>query len=777
MEASSNSNSDFAREPFSSYHDAHVPLMPTDQPAWNGYFAQQTRRAAPEREKYTAWRLLIDLASIAWIAPIIIAIYINSQNWIVGRGVSCKSLNPNPYCHGGLFTYDRHQRLAALNEEDRVILAALQLASKALETWFATIATSIVFSVTMHLAKSPDGIPLGYLFTHISFPDMLGLFDRSLWTSWAGTRRRGSVLRLWGFIFLVVLLCVTSNLMGPATAILIIPQIGSPVIEVPVKERFDQISASQSPAVTNILPECNATELAAGNFSCTSIYASSLDEMSSGAKLRLEMRLRDWRPAPIVTEHDTVLFTLNASESDDGTIIVWAPNRRALSEITADHIEVEVAQGLYLANETNQVLAHFGRTPDPVLFEQYNNTLDITLHRKSPSLGFDDVCDRASGVFSYPVSETQSVLCVNLTITEVQYWVSCSRIGSGWGDTGWTQSQFFIADTDLDSPSNVSVDVYTTDKVVLFDNRDPPCGTGPSSCDWDNMFSRGPGPHEDLGLVVDKRPQQFVLYSKSHSSGHHTVFCTTTAHLSFPEYVASIFRDQNLMRLVQIRAPPSNEIYKAVRFHSDWITAAWSMEKPSDLVEAARPAAINLVSALKSIGPPPPTINDIDRDYTLLAFQVQHEVMTFHAMTFVNFSTAAILPGDVDDDPARPFLKVFKTLRVYMYDNKSRTFKAAAAVCGFGCLVAFLRPIITYIVATRRPSTLRIAVAALNHPPPSSLDGMRKERDIGRVSLRVVPHPEDRKGVVLQMQDSRGLVSFDSLQQINDPGLWSSQSF
>ncbi|KAK0644140.1 hypothetical protein B0T16DRAFT_392542 [Cercophora newfieldiana] len=670
MEVSSNSDFKFPREPFSPYQDVSVPLMPVGQSAWGGYFPQHTRPAATEREKYTAWRLLVDLASIAWIAPIVVAIYINANNWIVGRGVSCKSLHPNPYCRGGLFTADRHQRLVVLNEEDRAILAALQLASKALETWFAIIATSIIFSVTMHLAKSPDGIPLGYLFTHVSFPDVLGLFDKSLWTSWAGTRRRESVLRLWGFIFLVVLLCVTNNLMGPATAILIIPQINSHVITLPAKERFDETLAARSPAIANMLSECNATELATGNFNCTSIYASSLDEMSSGSKLRVEMFLRGWTPGPIITEHDAMLFTLNATQSDVGSIIVWVPNRRALSEITADLIEVEAVQGLYLPNDTSQVLATFGRKPDPVLFDHFNNTLDITLHRMSPSLGFNDVCARASRVFNYPVSVNQSVLCVNLTFPESQYMVSCSRTGSGWGDTGWTQSQFFIADVDASSkPNNVSVDVYTTDKEVLFENRDPSCEEGSFPCDWDNIFSRGVGPQADLGLTVYEYPQQLVLYSQTHSLGHHTVFCKTTAHLSFPEYVSNVFRDENPIHLVQIRAPPSNKSYNAIRFHSDWIPAAWSIEGPSDVVEATRPAAVNLVSALKSIGSPPPTANDTD--HTLLAFQAQHEVMTFHAMTFVNFSTVEVLPGDLDDDPARPFLQVSKTLRVYMYDSKS----------------------------------------------------------------------------------------------------------
>ncbi|KAK0617533.1 hypothetical protein B0T14DRAFT_272027 [Immersiella caudata] len=741
------SNSDFAREPFSPYQDANIPLMLVGHSTGNGYFPQQTPAAVPRRERYTAWRLLIDLASIAWIAPIVFAIYINTQSWVVGRGISCRSLHPNPYCTGGLFAADRHERLAALYEEDKAILASLQIVSKALETWFSIIATSVVFSVTMHLARSPDGLPLGHLFTHVSFPDVLGLFDRGLWTSWTGRRRPESVLRLCGFIFLVVVLCITSNLMGPATAILIIPQLGSPIVEIPVTDRFERISADLSPAVANMAPECSPTELTAGNFSCTAVYASSLDEMSSGSKLRMEMFLRHWSPGPIVTEHDGVLFTVNATNGTDG-IIAWAPSRRALSEITADLIEVEAIQGLYWPNDTSEVITKFGRTPDPVAFDKYNNTLDMTLHRVLPSLGFSSACVRASGVIDYTVSTTKSVSCVNITLTTTRYAVSCSRTGTGWADIELARSQFFVADTsDVAWPSNVSVDVFTTTKEAYFNNTDPPCGST-SSCDWERIFSREAGRHPDLGLLMDVRPQQLTLYSKTHPFGHHAVLCTSYPYLSFPEYVIHVFPDQNPIRLTQLRAPLGDNAYQHITFHPDWISAAWSLNKPSDIVEATRPAAMNLVSALKSIGSPPQFPEDNDEG--LWMFLSQHQVATFHAMTFVNFSTTKIQPRETDDDPIRPFLRVYKTLRVYMYDSKSRTFKAAAAVCGFGCLVAFFRPIISNVVSARRPSTLRVAVAALQHPPLQSLSGAQKERDLGRLSVRVVPHPEDQKGVVLQ---------------------------
>ncbi|KAK4442402.1 hypothetical protein QBC34DRAFT_25732 [Podospora aff. communis PSN243] len=744
------SSSDFAREPFSPYHDANFPLMHIGQHAENSYFPQQTPRA-PRRERYTAWRLLIDLASIAWIVPIAFAIYVNKQSWVVGRGVSCRSLPRNPYCSGGLFTADRHERLAALNEQDKAILASMQIVSKALETWFSIIATSIVFSVTMHLARSPDGLPLGYLFTHVSFPDVLGLFNKELWVSWAGPRRRGSVLRLWGFVLLVVILCITSNLMGPATAILIIPQIGSPVIEIPLTDRFDKISAALSPAVANMVPECNPTQLAAGNFTCTAIYASSLDEMSSGSALRMGTFSRGWNPGPLVTEHDGVLFTLNATQIANESFIVWAPNRRALKEITIDLVEVEAIQGRYWPNDTSEVITKYGRIPDAVAFDRYNNTLDMTLHRISPSLGSNSFCARVTNVIDHAVSTTQSVSCVNLTILTNHYAVTCSRTGPGWGDIDYVANQFYVADTNTTWPSNVSVHVSTATKEVVFRNTNPPCDET-SSCDWETLFSLTAGEHPNLGIAVDDRPKQRTLYSKVHASGRHAAFCIMLSYYSFPEYVIHVFPDQNPIRLAQFRVPSDNGAYTPTIFHPDWISAAWSLQRPSDTVEATRPAAINLIAALKSIGPPPSS--NTSRDFSLWAFQSQHDAAVFHAMTFVNFSTTKIQPGEANDDPQRPFLREFKTLRVYMYDSKSRTFKAAAAVCVFGCLIAVLRPIVSNVVATRRPSTLRIAVAALQHPPLHSLGGVRKERELGKLSVRVLPHLRDRKGVVLQTPES-----------------------
>ena len=735
-----------ATETTHPFHDVNIPLMAIGQPAVNGIFAQHAHSMTPRRERYKVWWLLLDLASIAWVVPIAFALYVNFNGWIIGAGMGCRNLRPNPSCFGGIFHPDRHKRLAELNEEDRAMQAYLQLASKALETWFGLIASSIVFSVTMRLATSPDGLPLGYLFTHVGFPDLLGLADRTLWTSWGGANRHRA-LRLWCFILLVFVLCIASNLMGPATAILIIPQLGWPQIQMPATQRFDQISASQSPRTANMAPECDAAELALGNFSCTGAYSSSLDEISSGSKLRVELYMRGWVYLPTVTEHDGVLFTFNVTKTNDTTIL-WAPSRKALRGITDDYMEVVISQGILPPEEVTRLLGNMKRSPNPDLYDRYNNTLSITLHRTAPSLGFDAPCFRVSKSVEYFVSETQSVRCVTLAYPENKYAVVCSRTGPGWSDEPEVRSQFSIADTDTAQSSNISVDVRAITKTAVFNNTDTPCRDG-APCDWESIFALGRGDHLDWGLWIDPRSQQFVQYTSSHPSSRHTIACYTRTQLSFPDYVVNVIPDQNPIGLAQVVVTDSTTANNPTTFHPDWLLAAWSLPSPSSPVSATRPAAINLVSALKSIGPPP--AHTTDNDTARLLFQAQHDALTFHALTFVGYSTTPVAPGEVDDDPLHPFLRVSQTLRVYMYESKTRTFRAAAIVCVFGCAVALARPVVSCAVATRRPSVLRLVGAAVQCRSLAEVDGVEKERDLGRVRVRVVASPEDAEGVVLRV--------------------------
>ncbi|KAK5661063.1 hypothetical protein OQA88_12442 [Cercophora sp. LCS_1] len=711
--------------------------------------------AVKRLERYKKIWLLLDLFCFAWIVPIVFALYFNLHSFVVGAGVGCKVPNPSELCFPDLFgvkTTNRHERLMQLNKEDRVVLNILQFVAKALEDWFVIIASSIVFSMAMRLATAEKGLPLSYLFTHISVADLTMLFDRAFWTSCKASRRGKARIRLLCFVSVVVLLCILCNLMGPAIAVLLIPQLAWTKFPAPAAqlERFESISLSQAPKVC----EAQARDVPARNYSCTNIFWPSFDELSSGYRWRTDWFFNGWSPLPVFTEHLGLLFTLNTTSPKSSDVssdwISWVPLRQSLFELAADYVEVQASQGFFDTPEDEfEALDRMDRARDERLFDRYRNTLDIVLHRKAPSVGFSTRCIRTANVVEYRVSDARSVRCHLAAGPEGLHWFACFGTGSGWGDEV-VHSHFSIGDTD--GTSEISVDIYAATKsTATTDNSSAAaCGrlaTGDVSqpCDWETVFALDDGIHEDL--EVSSKPVQFVEYSKPQPSGGNlTVLCADAAYVEFPDYSISVSPDQNFAGIVRLEVPADFNSSE-VSLHPDWILAAWSVDQPSGSVEGTRPAAVNLVYALKNVGPPPLLIND--SDYGLTLFATMHAVSVEHGMTLINYTTTNALTNTTDD-PLKPVFTVSKSLRVWAYDCQTRTFKFAAAVAILGCVVAFLRPLASVLFRTRRPSTLRFLAAALQRPPLESLYGLQKERDIGRASLRVVPHEENDEMVALQ---------------------------
>jgi len=762
-------------------HDSDVPLVEISQ---SPSCPELTTGHQISREKYTPWRLLTDILCIAWTVPIIFALYVNITNWVVGAGVGCRAVKPSEYCFPdllGTLGQNRHERLAALNQQDRELLALLQIVSKILETWFSLIATSIVFSGVLYLASRNEGVPLGYLLTHLSSPDVMLLFDFSFWTSCRNTHhRRSPTLRLVAFVIMVVFLCILCNLMGPAIAILIIPQTAWSEMETPTTEQFGEIPINRAPTGETLTPgcsidmtflgnfsatctpRCNPAEIAARNYSCTKMYSASVDELSTGLKYRIELLQRGWTPIPVITEHDGVLFTFNATVTNEGIPILWVPNRQVLEGVIADYIEVQIAQGALSPETSEEMLAAIGRVRNPILFDRYTKALDIMMRRVGPSLGFKSECHRVLKVAEYSASDDKAVRCYTIARGGGIYNVECFRVGSGWGEATAANTSLSIKDNDTIWPGDVSVDIYSTSKAVMMiaNSTDLPCGTGSlaashvnGSCDWNRIFSLMPGERYLDSLVALAVPLQHIVYSQLQPSGRsNTVFCFNIGFLQFPEYVMDLSLDRNELGLVRLQFPSSSPpTPDPLLIDPDWILAAWSASKPGDSIPGLRPHAANLISALRSIGDPlngpvdAMTLNDPAMSF----FSVQHGLVVFQAMTLVRYTTTNVTDSE-ENNITHPRLRVFKSLWVWKYDNRSRTFRFCAVVSILGCVVAFMRPVVSCIVAMRRPSTLRLVEAALQCREFDPAEPATQERDLGRIPVRVLRHGEDPHAVVLR---------------------------
>jgi hypothetical protein len=133
------------------------------------------------------------------------------------------------------------------------------------------------------------------------------------------------------FIVVVVVSCALLNLMGPATAVLILPTLSWQVSPSGSKF-FDQTASAYSPNNTEILISCTGPKLAAGNYSCTFGW--------SGQPLDVEVLPlevipygRVWRNRWRGNTKFDIYFHPNVSTDR----VSWVASRQAINELTSDY--------------------------------------------------------------------------------------------------------------------------------------------------------------------------------------------------------------------------------------------------------------------------------------------------------------------------------------------------------------------------------------------------------------------------------------------------------
>ena len=161
-----------------------------------------------------------------WIVPITALLVLNFKSHVIGASIWC----PRGKCNAEAYSENAIAKARKLDAEDHNIFGALQLVSKALEAWFMVVATGLVYDIAFYLAKSSGGLPIGYLFTHLEFAHIKNLVNPLLWTSALPpgnflSLEPAGTWKLYMFAILAALLTLLTNLMGPATAVLVLPSL------------------------------------------------------------------------------------------------------------------------------------------------------------------------------------------------------------------------------------------------------------------------------------------------------------------------------------------------------------------------------------------------------------------------------------------------------------------------------------------------------------------------------------------------------------------------
>ena len=263
--------------------------------------------------------------------------------------------------------------------------------------------------LTGTIIYSPGGLPVGYLLTYLEFSDVKNLVNPLLWTSalppkkdTPAARKHRGVTKLFLFALLAAFLTILTNLMGAATAVLLIPSLQWVETERIPQQVFDGIASAQPPQGDSVFAgSCTNAQLSAGNFSCTSaIYGPSLDEWAATALSSTTQFTQPYGAAILGTSQESaVQFALNGSSDLE---IIWVANRQVLRELSRDYLN---AIGV-----THNYLRAIGDTNDGPGDPRFNRSLQTILQRTGPSIGVQANC-YVGNVSVTKVAEDKEVHC------------------------------------------------------------------------------------------------------------------------------------------------------------------------------------------------------------------------------------------------------------------------------------------------------------------------------------------------------------------------------
>ena len=382
-------------------------------------------RPSPEIQRYTrsrarrlSWHVLSHLFAFLWLAPIIALLTLNYKRHVIGASVWC----PKGRCSADAFGTQAFTRAEQLDQADHDILGALQFVAKALEVWFMIAATSLLFDVAMMFAKKGRGLPVGFLLTHLEFGDIRNLVNPLLWTSPmphgnSRSESRSRIIKLYLFAILAAFLTILTNMMGPATAVLILPTLQWVETEKVPFQRFNGTGLARAPAGDRF-HNCDNATLRAGNYSClANFYGPTLDAWAASGIAATYQLQESGYPMTSGSQQDSLQFTLNATQNGS---LTWVPNRQLLGDMS---YEFEKTIGYLLLDDPPI-------EPDPV----FNNSLSTVLQRNGPSIGVQTDCFVGGNLTVTTVAPDQEVRCFsNWTIDYESYYTkvraSAARTG------------------------------------------------------------------------------------------------------------------------------------------------------------------------------------------------------------------------------------------------------------------------------------------------------------------------------------------------------------
>lgn len=561
--------------------------------------------------------------SLLWLAPIITLLYFNFSGRVIGASLWCPSHN----CLFNPFATDSFALANKYNHEAHNLLGVLQLVAKALEVWFVFVSSGLVYLAANWLASRPSGLPLTYYASHVEFSDLRILLDPEFWgAARAIDRRNGerssrrSSWLLYVFVLFIASICVLTNLMGPAVAVLILPSIRQLQTPTVPEKVFDRMESDSPPAGDSTIPYCKGEDLKQTNYNCTWYsYGNSLDAwVASGRAFdnQIPYVVSRWpngtNPASnlfdssqalfAVSQEWAVSFAFNASSDDN---VFWAPNRQMLRNLTADlenffeatkGIQDDFSPEALLKNQDPILNALIGDddkgfmpAPPDHTFGQLNDSLQTVLQRNGPIIGAEVNFYQASSWTATEVADDRFVLCSHgwspLAAADPN-WNStkCMALGAGWpGGRAWNVTgEYELTIPQLpvnvlsDNVSEISLtfEMFWANQATYFNSTSEnneianqlikdgclPDGqlSKSAKCDWDSFFEQTPPDSAYPSILQNVHTILVEITGLNTTNDIDRFVIEFSPHMTMAQYSLDTSPYSNAVRLVQTSGLPQN---------------------------------------------------------------------------------------------------------------------------------------------------------------------------------------------------------------------------
>ncbi|CAF9938755.1 MAG: hypothetical protein HETSPECPRED_001178 [Heterodermia speciosa] len=617
------------------------PLPPTGIPVKApGYKEEEIERPDRRRPKHSwLWIVITQFLGALWLAPIIYLLYLNISSYVIGPSVWC----PRGHCPADPLASDAVGRAQRFDKHDHNTLGALQFVAKALELWFIFVACALLYHITMLLASSEHGLPVGLLTSPVEFADPRSLIDTI--RSAAGSRHQRSVAisagakaKLSMFIAFVAFMCLIVNIMGPAVAVLVIPTLQWVNLPRNASHTLQAFHLGDLPMNRSdggwIFPTCWPADISDRLYSCTAdAYAASLDAWVDNA-VASDSQIVDLNNNTMyngISPEGRVFFTFNVTNNLTNQV-AWVPNRQMLREISSDlDLFVDASQAansptkqyvsppVPVVNDQTEASNYTYYTEKTVIdtptkdFSAYINSLQTILKRQGPIAG-------ALGNVYYPTNASLKTIDTNKWVqcfegytaylpgldayNDDPSYTKCLKLGTGWDPT------YEIANfTVYGSSSSALVQVYFSDKATylaegldseLLDAcRISSTLDGPKRCPWGTIFDdnhlnktmdalRTNLITVEITMPYDYPGKYFVLEAVTYA--YNATYTLDTSPVSNPNYMVQIDGVPD----------PSSIGIQPVAVDPDWLLAAWSVDYDGALY-SNRSVANNLIRGLEAL--------------------------------------------------------------------------------------------------------------------------------------------------------------------------------